>query len=104
MAQMQCPQCHAKVRFAQIAKHRCPNCGAKIYLSDKCRWLRGLGCGLIVILLNYRWYPLEGSFALHITWCFVVLLTFFVLLLSSIYLLPPEVDLAPQDGPIRLDL
>jgi hypothetical protein len=101
---MQCPQCHTKVRFAQIAKHRCPGCGAKIYLSDRWRWLRGSGCGLIVILLNRRWYPLEGSFALHITWWIAVLLMFVVVFLSSIYLLPPEVDLAPQDGPIQLDL
>jgi len=101
---MHCPQCRAKVSFAQAANHRCPTCGVKIYLSDRWRWLRGVGCGLIVILLNFRWYPLEGSFALHITWWFVVLLMFLVLFFGSIYLLPPEVDLAPQDGAIRLDL
>lgn len=101
MAKMQCPQCHAKVNLTQ---DRCPSCGVKLYRFDRWRWLRGMGCGLLAILLNLQWYPLEGSFALHIAWCFVALLVYFILLLSSMYLLPPEVDLAPQDGPIRLDL
>ncbi len=101
---MQCPRCHAKVGFAQMAKHRCPSCAARIYFSPKWRWLRGISCGLVVILLTYRWYPLEGSLARHFVWCAATLLVFVVLLLISVYLLPPEIDLVPGDGPLRLDL
>lgn len=101
---MQCPQCHDKVGFAQMAKHRCPGCVARIYFSPEWRWLRGISCGLLVMVLTYRWYPLEGSLARHFVWCAAALLAFVVLLLISIYLLPPEIDRVPGDGPVRLDL
>ena len=87
-----------------MAKHRCPSCATKIYFSPKWRWLRGIACGLVVILLTYRSYPLEGSLARHFVWAAAVLLLFVVLLLISIYVLPPDIDLVPEDGPIRLDL
>jgi len=101
---MQCPRCDSKVSFAQMSRHRCPTCAAKLYFSPKWRWLRGISCGLAVILLTYRWYPLEGTLARHFIWCVVDVTMFFVLLLTSFYLLPPEIDLVPGDGPVRLDL
>lgn len=101
---MQCPKCRVKLSFDQITQRRCPNCGAKIYLCLKWRWLRGISCGLVAILLNYRWYPLEGSFVAHIIWLAVVGAVFIVLSIISLRIIPPEIDLVPQDGPIRLDL
>jgi hypothetical protein len=75
----------------------------KIYFSPKWRWLRGISCGLVAVLLTYRWYPLEGSFAGHIFWYGVVFAVFWVLFILSLIVFPPEIELIP-DGPIRLDL
>src|SRR5260221_14404015 len=93
---MQCPKCHAKIIFAQMARHNCPSCGAKIYFSPKWRWLRGISCGLVVILLNYQWYPTEGSFGRHLIWLVTLGIVFLLLLFGSIRLLPPEIDLVPE--------
>ena len=101
---MRCPQCHAPVRFAEIAKHCCANCSTKIFLHDRWRLSRAVACGCVSLLVNVRWYPLEGGFLLHVAWCFAMLLTFLVLLLGSIYVLPPEVAQLPSQGPIQLGL
>ena len=87
-----------------MAKHRCPICEARVYFSPKWRWLRGISCGFLDALLNYKWYPLEGSFARHIIWFVVVGIVFLVLLFASMRLLPPELDLVPERGPLNLDL
>src|SRR5258708_26206307 len=101
---MQCPKCHAKIIFAQMARHNCPSCGEKIYFSAKWRWLRGISCGLVDILLNYQWYPTEGSFGGHLIWLVTLGIVFLLLLFGSIRLLPPEIDLVPENGPLRLGL
>jgi DNA-directed RNA polymerase subunit RPC12/RpoP len=101
---MQCPQCQATIGLAEMSKHRCPSCASKIYFSPKWQWLRGIACGAVVILVTYRWYPFDGSLTYHLLWCVASLLMFVFLLLGSIYVLPPEIELVPGDGPIRLDL
>jgi hypothetical protein len=101
---MQCPRCHALISFAQMAKHRCPSCSVKVYFSPKWRWLRDIACSIVALLSTCRWYPLERSLELHVVWCATLFLVFLALLLTSVYLLPPEVDLVPETGPVRLDL
>src|SRR3989442_3772841 len=104
---MQCPNCKSKVRFSDMARHRCPRCASKIYFMDKWRWLRGISCGLLALLVIaglYRFHPFDKTLVWFLACCVVWLAIYFALLLTSIYLLPPAVDLVPQDGPIRLDL
>jgi len=101
---MQCPKCQGKLNLDQIAHNRCPNCRVNIYFSPKWRWLRGISCGFLDILLNYRWYPLEGSLGAHVIWIVVVAALFLALLIISVKVFPLEIDLVPEKGPIRLDL
>lgn len=101
---MQCPNCHANLSFHQVTRYVCPICGVKIHFSPRWRYLRGISCAFVAVLVNYRWYPLEGSFAAHLVW-FAVLLAFFLFLsYISFRLFPPPLDLVPGNGPIRLDL
>lgn len=101
---MQCPKCHVKLKLLSVSAGTCPLCGVKIYFFVKWRWVRGISCGLLGILVNYRWYPLEGSFTLHLAWLAAGMLSFFLLFAISLLLFPPEVDLLPAQGPICLDL
>ena len=54
---MQCPKCQSKVSFREVADQRCPTCASKIYWVDEWRWLRGLSCGLLAILMISHWFP-----------------------------------------------
>jgi hypothetical protein len=98
---MQCPHCHGEVWPRHLSR-RCRHCGAKVYFYDKWRWLRGIGCGLIDLLIMYRWYPMNHSG--HLRWLLLVQAIFLALLILSFRLIPAELALTPQDGPIRLDL
>jgi hypothetical protein len=104
---MTCPQCRGNVSFRDVGKERCPACEARIYFSPGGNWPRGLGCGLLTILLTYRLLPIRqpgadfGAFLLWLGGCFLLYL---VLLFASIRVLPPEIELVPPDGPLRLDL
>jgi hypothetical protein len=75
-----------------------------IYFSPNWRWVRGISCGFLDILLNYRWYPLDGDFVPHVIWLVVVAALFIVLLIISVKVFPLEIDLVPGKGSIRLDL
>ena len=93
--------------FADVAKKRCPRCASKIYWMDRWRWLRGVSCGglsLAILALVYRVYPFDRTLVWVLEYCSFWLVIYFALLLTSLFLLPPAVDLVPQDGPIRLNL
>src|SRR5947207_15835395 len=101
---MHCPTCQAKVKFADMSKHRCPRCAAQIYWMDRWRWLRGISCGFVSLLIFaalYRFYPFDVDSPLiwFLSYCVFWFVISFALLLTSISLLPPDVDLVPQDGP-----
>ncbi len=81
-----------------ISDGRCPACEAKIYFSRKFRWLRGISCGLLTIVLMYRWYPLEGSLSKHLVWSVASLAVFMALLFASLKVLPGEVELVRRMG------
>lgn len=99
---MQCPQCQADVRLADVSQP-C-RCGAKLYLEDKWKWPRAIACAALDLLVFCRWYPLDGAFPNHIRWLTGVGIAFLALCIVSYFLIPFTLALAPQDGPVRLDL
>ncbi len=101
---MQCPTCQGGIGRHLYGEGRCPHCGVKFYIVDKWRWLRAIVCGLLAILPNYRWYPLQCDIVLRLCWLVVVMTIVLVLGIVSGSLFPPQVDRVPQDGPLRLDL
>lgn len=88
--------------LAQVSKG-C-RCGAKLYLEDEWRWARGISCAGVDLLVLYRWYPLDGSFNGHVLWLLGAGVVFLLLFAISYRLVPFKLSLAPQDGPLRLDL
>jgi len=101
---MQCPKCQSKVSFPDVADQRCPTCASNIYWADEWRWLRGLSCGLLAILMIIYWFPREADLVNFLLWVGSWFLVSFALLIGSFFTLPPKVDLAPAHGPIRLDM
>jgi hypothetical protein len=101
---MQCPKCQSKVSFRDVADERCPKCAIKIYWWDKWRWLRGLSCGLLAILMISHWFPREADLGEFLLWVGSWGLVSFALLIGSFFTLPPKVDLVRAHGPIRLNI
>jgi len=53
----------------------------------------------------YLWYHFDGTLVLFIDWlAFVGVLWFVLFFFVSYRIVPPKLALAPQDGPIRLDV
>jgi hypothetical protein len=61
-------------------------------------------CGVAALIPMYLWYHFDGTLILLIKWLAFVWILWFVLFFVSYRLVPPQLALAPQDGPIRLDL
>jgi hypothetical protein len=101
---MQCPKCQSQVSFRDVADERCPTCASKIYWADEWRWLRGLSCGLLAILMISHWFPRKADLGEFVLWLVGWCLVSCALLSGSFFTLPPKVDLVPGQGPIRLDL
>jgi hypothetical protein len=53
---------------------------------------------------DLRMYPLEGGIGAQLVWCFSNLVLFIIFCAGSFRLCPPEIELIPADGPIRLNL
>ena len=88
-----------------VAGERCPCCTGKIYLSDeKWGWLRGLSSVVLGILILIHWFPRTVDLLYFLLWMGALLIVFVVLLIGSMFILAPEVDLVPRRGPIRLDI
>ena len=101
---LRCPQCKTEVAVKDLPAP-CPYCGDKVYFYDKWRWLRGITCGFIALLPMFLWYHFDGTLTLLIRWLVFVWIAWFVLFFFVSYrLFPPELRLAPQDGPLRLNL
>src|SRR5579864_6904024 len=99
---MHCPRCGGGVRSADVARRRCPKCESKIYWVDRWRWLRGISCGLVsltVLAVLYRLYPFDHTLVWVFAYCAVWLAVSFALLVASLFLLPPAIDLVPPHGP-----
>jgi hypothetical protein len=101
---MECPQCHCKVTGRDVRQRRCPTCATKIYWSDEWRWLRGVSCGLLAVLAISHWFPREADLGEFLLWLVLWLVVSYALLIASLFLLPPKVDLVPGRGPIRIDI
>ncbi len=101
---MECPSCRSEVGFRDVADERCPKCAIKIYWWDKWRWLRGLSCVVLAILMISHWFPRQQDLGYFLLWMASLLIVFFALLIGSFFTLPPKVDLVPPRGPIRLDI
>jgi hypothetical protein len=76
---------------------------------DRWRWVGGISCGslsLLVLAGIYRFFPFDPDSPLiwFLSYCAVWFVISFALLMFSWFTLPPAIDLAPQDGPIQLDL
>ena len=93
-----------KVTGRDVRQRQCPSCGSKIYWWDKWRWLRGLSCALLAILMISHWFPREADLGEFLLWMVSLLIVFLALLIGSLFMLPPKVDLVPGQGPIRLDI
>src|SRR2546421_13065097 len=101
---MNCPRCHRKLALSEAAKHRCPFCGLAVYFSPKWRWTRALSCGAVTILINFHWYPLNGSLGQHFLWMVVSVSICLLLGMVSVYLIPGGLEAVRTDGPITLNL
>jgi hypothetical protein len=102
---MECPRCHFKVGFREIAGERCPCCKGKVYVSDrKWGWLRGVSSVLVAVLMLVYWFPRQANILYFLLWMTSLLIVFVILLIGSMFLIPPELDLVPRRGPIRLDI
>jgi hypothetical protein len=101
---MECPSCQSKVGFRDVARERCPTCASKIYWSDKWRWLRGLSCLLLTILLIGHWFPREADLGEFLLWLVALVFVFYAVFIASGFIIPPDVSLVPERGPIRLDI
>ena len=102
---MKCPQCGNRVTSVDVAKSRCPSCDTKIYFSPRHRWLRGISCALVTILITYRWYPIEHlTLTGHFAWLAVTFFVFITVFITSVNLIPFDIEQVPTDGPVRLDL
>ena len=66
--------------------------------------MRGLSSlGLAVVLTCY-WFPTRPDLGWFFIWMLGTLVVFFVLLIGSMFLFHPDIDLVPPHGPIRLDI
>lgn len=101
---MTCPACDSKVEARDVAKHQCPTCGRKIYFHDRLRWLRGLACVLLAVLTISYSFPREADLGKFLLWICLLVFVFYLFFILSFFLIPPEVDLLPPHGPIRLDI
>lgn len=103
---MKCPRCQSSVTFRDMSFERCPVCDTKIYFSSDGRWLRGVICGAFAILLTYHWCPLQhpgAEFSAYVLWLAGTLALYLLLLVNSVYVFPPLIELLPE-GSIRIDL
>jgi hypothetical protein len=82
----------------------CPYCGEKVNFCDRWRWARGITCGVVALIPMYLWYHFDDTLVLSLKWLAFVWVLWFVLFFVSYRLVPPQLGLAPQGGPIRLDL
>src|SRR5215475_11584544 len=74
--ELKCPHCHGEVGFRDVAKERCPTCTGRLYWSDRWRWLRGLSCVLLAILLVSHWFPHEADIGYFLLWLVVLVFRF----------------------------
>jgi len=51
-----------------------------------------------------HWFPLGMELGEFLLWMVSLLIVFLTLLIGSLFMLPPKVDLVPGQGPIRLDI
>jgi DNA-directed RNA polymerase subunit RPC12/RpoP len=99
-----CPRCKRELTIKHVSGP-CPHCGGKVYFYDRWRWPRGIACGFLALLPMYLWYHFDGTLVLFIEWlAFVGVLWFVLFFFVSYRIVPPKLALAPQDGPIRLDV
>lgn len=57
------------------------------------------------LLITYHWYPAKNlTLTGHFLWLGLFLVVFIALLVVAHRLIPGELALTPQDGPLRLDL
>src|SRR3954453_19374277 len=104
LALMECPCCHRKVTRRDVRQRRCPTCGSKISWSDEWRWSRGIGTGLLALLVVSHWFPRELDIGRTLLWVGLWWVTAHALFVASVFALPPKVDLVPGRGPVRLDI
>ena len=98
-----CPHCKVEVTIKNVPGP-CPHCGEKVHFYDRWRWPRGIACGFVALIPMYLWYQFDGTLVLFLKWLAFVWFLWLVLFFASYRLIPPQLALAPQDGPIRLDL
>jgi len=87
--ELKCPHCHENVGFRDVANERCPKCASKLYWSDKWRWLRGLSCVLLAIVVVSHWFPRKADLGDLLLWLAAVVVVFYAVLIASLLLIPP---------------
>jgi hypothetical protein len=102
---MECPWCHSALAFREVAGRRCPSCNVRIYLSDqRWKWLRVLSSVGLAAVLTCHWFPRSPDLVWFFLWLLGLLVIAFVLLMGSMFVLRPDIDLVPPHGPISLDI
>lgn len=59
---------------------------------------------LVAILIVAHWFPHEIDLGLFLIWLLALVAVFYAVLIGSLLLMPPDVSLVPERGPIRLDI
>ena len=97
---MECPRCHSRLTFREVAGQRCPCCNIKVYLSDRCwGWLRGLASLGLAIVVTFYWFPSQIELLQLLFWFTILCAVFIVLLIGSMFVFHPDVDLVPPRRP-----
>jgi hypothetical protein len=66
--------------------------------------LRGLSSVGLAVVLTCYWFPKQPDLGWLFIWMLALLIVFVVLLVGSMFLFHPDVDLVPPHGAIRLDI